>query len=127
MVGAVVHGRDEGAVLNAQFLDHLRNSGDVVVTAAYEGDKGLPGVLAEDANAGEVGGFLFEIRVLGGPLRVEVGEVGGEVEVVGYYAEGVVVVGEWWWWVGGGGGCRWIVGPVVEVIWILAEGEKTAV
>ena len=61
----------------------MRDARDVIVAAADEGDEGFPGVLAQDADAGELGGFFTEVGVLCGPFGVEGGEVGGEVEVVG--------------------------------------------
>lgn len=92
MVRAILYSRNSRAVVNTQFFDHLRNTGDVVVAAANEGDEGFPWVLAEDADAGEAGGFFLEVRVLRGPLRVQGREVRGEIEVVCYQAEGVVGV-----------------------------------
>lgn len=83
MICAAIDRCNEGAVVKAELLDHLRDARNVVVAAADEGDQGFPGVLAKDADAGELGGFFAEVGVLGRPFGVEGGEVGGEVEVMG--------------------------------------------
>lgn len=64
MVRAVIYGPDEGTVVHAELLDHLGNARNVVIAAADEGEQRFPGVLAQDADPSELGGFLFEVWVL---------------------------------------------------------------
>lgn len=88
---------EEGAPVQAEVSDHLRDARDVVVAAADEGDEGFPGRLVEDADAGEGWGAAPEVGVCGGPVGVEGGE--GVVEVEVGLEEGLGVVwGGWVWW-----------------------------
>lgn len=54
---------EERAVVDAKFVDHLRNADDVVIRGANEAYERFPGVLAQDTDAGEFGGFFGEVCV----------------------------------------------------------------
>lgn len=82
MVGICVDVAEEGPVVDAEFVDHLGDAGNVVVRGTDEADEGFPGVLAQDTDSGEFGSFLGEVGVGCAPLFVQVCQVGGEVEVV---------------------------------------------
>jgi hypothetical protein len=57
--------------VQTQVVDHGGYAGDVVVAAADEADQSLPGVLAQDTDAGEGRGTLLEVGVGISPLLVE--------------------------------------------------------
>lgn len=82
MVRLVVEMAEQWAVVEAQLMDHLADARDVVVAAADEADERFPGVLLENADAGEFGCFLGEVGVGKGPLLVQFREVRAEVEIV---------------------------------------------
>lgn len=92
MVCAVIHRSDEGTVVHTELFDHLGNARNVIITATDEGQQRFPGVLAQDADPSELGSFLFEVRVLRRPLRIEICQVRGEVEVVFDQIDGCVIV-----------------------------------
>jgi hypothetical protein len=85
--------RDKWPVVQAEIVHHARYSADVVVAAAYEAYKGLPRILPQDAHTCKLGRLLLEVGVRGGPLLVQLAEVGREVEVVLYEGAGVVIFG----------------------------------
>ena len=61
---------------------HLRDSGNIVVTTAYEPNESLPGILTHDPDACEPGSLPPEVGVRGRPLIIELSSIVLQAEVV---------------------------------------------
>ena len=68
--------------MRAQLLHHARDAGDVVVGGADEGEHILHRVLPQDPHPGVDTRQLLEDDVIGGPLLVQLAQVGVQLEVV---------------------------------------------
>lgn len=84
--------RNEGAIVRAQFVHHLRDSCDVIVARADEAYQCFPSILLQYSHSCEFWRLLSEIGVRGRPLLVQLAQVEIEIEIVLDQVEGIILV-----------------------------------
>jgi hypothetical protein len=61
---------------------HLRYPHNIVIAAANESNQGLPSILSQYSDAGELGSSLLKIGIRRRPLIVKAGKVYTQIEVM---------------------------------------------